>query len=383
MAYFLSFEFWLIIILLALNVILGYYLYLFWIRDRKTGGDSYTQALELIVDGKLRLAVDKLKETVRTNSTNIKAYIKLVTILRAEGLYTNAIRILKDLAIRANLKQDDIILVKKNIALTYWEAGEFDKAEAYFDELISIKSQASWVVPYLLKILERKKDWTRAYELLKDNLPEADARYKYKLSVYKLMDGKATAESGQEKEARIMYKEALKIDSNNSGAYLLLGDSYLREERVPDAIKIWTDFCQKLPDKAYLVLGRIQKALYETGQYSKIEKIYEDLLQNNENNLKIIIALSEIYRKKGEYDEAYKLLQEAQKRDIDPIVVDAQIAKVLNDKGQQNEALKKAISILDKKILSSMQQYRCTHCSYESPELHWICPKCGEWQLNI
>ena len=383
MAYFLSFEFWLIIILLALNVILGYYLYLFWIRDRKTGGDSYTQALELIVDGKLRLAVDKLKETVRTNSTNIKAYIKLVTILRAEGLYTNAIRILKDLAIRANLKQDDIILVKKNIALTYWEAGEFDKAEAYFDELISIKSQVSWVVPYLLKILERKKDWTRAYELLKDNLPEADARYKYKLSVYKLMDGKATAESGQEKEARIMYKEALKIDSNNSGAYLLLGDSYLREERVPDAIKIWTDFCQKLPDKAYLVLGRIQKALYETGQYSKIEKIYEDLLQNNENNLKIIIALSEIYRKKGEYDEAYKLLQEAQKRDIDPIVVDAQIAKVLNDKGQQNEALKKAISILDKKILSSMQQYRCTHCSYESPELHWICPKCGEWQLNI
>jgi lipopolysaccharide biosynthesis regulator YciM len=380
---FFSIEFWLIVILLALNFSAGYYIYLMRFSTKKRDSNSYMQALEFMVEGKARLAVEKLKETVRVNSENIKAYIKLVTILRAEGLHKNAIRILKDLAIRANLNQEDLILIKKNIALCYWDAGEIDKAEVYFEELQTIKSQTTWVIPYLLKIWEKKKAWAQASELLKNAMPENGGNYKYKLSVYKMLEGSAIAESGQEREARIIFKEAIKIDPTNCGPYLLIGDSYLREDRTSDAIKVWTDFCHKIPEKAYLVFARFQKALYETGQFGKIEKIYTDLLHSDENNIKIIIALADFYRKKGEYDEAYKLLTEAQKKDIETEVIDAQLVKVLNDKDQQKEALKKAISVLDKKILSTFRSYQCASCDYKSPEPYWICPKCGEWQLNI
>jgi lipopolysaccharide biosynthesis regulator YciM len=380
---FFSFEFWLIVFLLALNFIGGYYIYTMRFRDKNRFDSSYKQALEFMVEGKVRLAVEKLKETVRVNSQNINAYIKLVTILRSEGLHKNAIRILKDLAIRANLSQEELILIKKNIALSYWEVGEFEKAEVYFEELQTIKSQTTWVIPYLLKIWEKKKEWARASELLKANTPEDASNYKYKQSIYKMLEGSVVADRGQEKDARIIYKEAIKIYPKNCGSYLLLGDSYLREDRISDAIKVWTDFCQKVPEKAYLVFARFEKALYETGQFEKIEKIYTDLLQKDENNLKIIIALSEFYRKKGEYDESHKILTEAQKKDIETEVLNAQIVKVLNDKGQQKEALKTAITVLDKKILSSFKNYQCTGCEFKSSEPYWICPKCGEWQLNI
>jgi lipopolysaccharide biosynthesis regulator YciM len=380
MDYLLSFEFWLIVFLLASNFITGYFLYLQLFKAKDRDRNSYMQALDFMVDGKARLAVEKLKETVRINSENIKAYIRLVTILRSEGLHKNAIRILKDLSIRANVRQDDLILIKKNIALSYWDAGELDKAEVYFEELITLKSQTLWVVPYLLKIWETKKAWSKAFDLLKNNVPSNDKSYKYKLSIYKMLEGRALTESGQEKDARVIYKEALKIDPKNSGPYLLLGDSYIREERTSDAIKVWTDFLHKVPEKAYMILGRIEKALYETGQFSKMESIYEDLLQSSENNIRIIIALAGIYRKKGEFDAAYKLLIEAQKRDGETESINAQIVKVLSDKGQHDEALKMAISILDKKILSSMQQYQCSQCDFDSSEPYWICPKCGEWQ---
>jgi lipopolysaccharide biosynthesis regulator YciM len=378
-----SFEFWFILFLLVLLFAAGYYIYTFRFRDRKRDQSSYMEALEFIVEGKSRLAVEKLKETIRQNSDHIKAYIKLVTILRNEGLYTNAIRILKDLGIRAGLSQEDLILIKKNIALCYWDAKEYDKAEVYFEELCSFKSQISWAIPYLLKIWEKKKAWENAFELLKNNMPADDKNARYKLSVYKMLEGNSIAESGQEKEARIVYKEAIKIDPHNSGAYLLLGDSYIREDRTSDAIKVWTDFCKKMPQKAYLVFERIEKALYETGQFSKIEQIYTDLLQHNDNNLRLIIALSEIYRKKGEYDEAYKLLIDAQKKDFETDILNAQIVKVLSDKGQHKEALKTAVTILDKYMLDSYKNYICSNCKFESSEPYWICPKCGEWQLNI
>ncbi len=164
------------------------------------------------------------------------------------------------------------------------------------------------------------------------------------------------ANEKDERAARIMYKDAIKLDKKCAEAYLHLGDSYWNENRPNDAINAWNDLCRKVPEKAYLAFDRLERAHYEKGQFSKIEELYQNMLQENEDDIDVIIALSDIYRKKGEYADALKLLQQAQKKEIDQDMVQTQMVKVLFDKSQYKDAAKMAVELIERKFSEKNEQ---------------------------
>jgi lipopolysaccharide biosynthesis regulator YciM len=346
----LSIEFWLIILLFITVSLSTLYIYYERKRVRTREDTSYLEGLRYMADGEHRRAIEKFKESVRQDSDNLDAYIKIGVILRREGLYNNAIRIHKDLALRGNIPEEDKIEVRKNLALDYWHAKNYDKAETLLDELRQNKSLINWVTPYLLRIYEERREWQKAYELFEQSDMAGSPQGKMKLALYKVRDGERIAREKDERSARILYKEAIKLDKKCAEAYLHLGDSYWNEERANDAINAWTDLCHKVPEKADLAFDRLEKAHYEKGQFSKIEELYQNLLQENEENLRAILALSDIYRKKGEYNDALKLLQQVQKKDIDQDIVQAQIVRVLFDKSQFKESAKLAVELIERKF---------------------------------
>jgi lipopolysaccharide biosynthesis regulator YciM len=377
-----SFQFWFIVlILIALFSVL--YIYYFKRRDGRKDEKSYLEALKYMTEGESRRAIEKFKESIRYDSSNVDAYIKLGMILRNEGLYNNVIRILKDLLLRADIREDDLIEIKRNLALTYWQAKNYEKAETYFNELIEKKNLYDWAALYLIKICEMKKEWEKASNLLKESTMAKSEQGKSKLALYKILQGEEIVQNGDEKTARICFKDALKFNPKCSAAYLYLGDSYLRENRLNDALEKWTDLCKKIPDKAYLAFERLEKALYETGKFSKIEELYHSILEEDEENINAIIALSEIYRKKGEYNEALKLLQNSLKKDIDTKIINSLIVKILYDRGQFKESAKQAIDLIEKDNLPEYKRFPCDKCKSVFFEPFWICPKCGEWNLKI
>ena len=343
-----SFQFLLIVLLMIALSLGAIYVYYDKKRGRKKEDQSYLEALRFMAEGENRRALEKLKEAVRSDSTNIDAYMKIGIILRAEGLHNNAIRVHKDLLLRGNLNADELIEVKKNLALDYWEAGNTDSAEKYFNELKANKTMLTWTAPYLLKIYERNADWEKAISLYTDNKMAASQKGKARLAAYKVQHGYVVAQEKDERAGRIIFKDALKLDKQCAEAYLALGDSYMREDRATDAISAWTNLLKNVPAKAPLAFERLEKALYEKGQFSKIEELYSGILAENENDVQAIIALSDIYRKKGEYNDAMKLLQLAQKKDLDEDRIKFQMVKVLTDKNQFKEATKLALEILDK-----------------------------------
>jgi lipopolysaccharide biosynthesis regulator YciM len=265
-------------------------------------------------------------------------------------LYKNAIRIHQDLTLRGNLGSAELVEVKKNLILDYWYLKDYTKAEYYLNQLKDDKNLVDWAAPYLVKILEKKGEWQEAVEILNKSSLAREQKGKYKIAGLKVKQGQKLASEQEEKDARILFKEAIKFDHECAEAYLQLGDSYLREGRTTDAINAWTDLCKKVPHKAHFAFDRMEKAWFEKGQFSKIEELYLSMLQEDENNLPAIIALSEIYRKKGDYDQSLKLLQEAQKRDLDSDLIQSQIAKVRMDKGQYKEAATLALELLSKEI---------------------------------
>ncbi len=185
----LSIEFWLII-LLFITVALSF-LYIYYERKRvRTGEDtSYLDGLRYMADGENRRAIEKFKEAVRHDSDNLDAYLKIGVILRQEGLYNNAIRIHKDLMLRGNIDAELKIEIRKNLALDYWLAKYFDKAENLLDDLRKNKSMIDWVAPYLLKIYEERKDWQKAFELYEESNLAGTPQGKQNLARYKVFDG--------------------------------------------------------------------------------------------------------------------------------------------------------------------------------------------------
>jgi lipopolysaccharide biosynthesis regulator YciM len=228
---------------------------------------------------------------------------------------------------------------------------DYAKAEYYLNQLKEDKNILDWTAPYLVKILEKRGEWEEAIDILNKSSLSDEQKGKLKIAGFKVKLGEKRAAEGEEKEARILFKEAIKVDHECAHAYLQLGDSYLRESRTNDAINAWMDLCKKVPEKAHLAFNRLEKAWFEKGHFSKIEELYSSMLQENENDLQAILALSEIYRKKGDYQQSIKLLEEARKRDLDSTMVQSQLAKIYMDNGQHKDAARLALGVIEKNIL--------------------------------
>jgi len=351
----IPFHFYLILLLvviLGLSILYIYYLK----RGSKKEDNAYVLGLKYMAEGENRLAVEKFKEAVRDNSDNVDAYLKIGIVLRNEGLLNNAIRIHKELTLRGNLKENEKTEVKRNLALDYWQAGDYNKAEIFFKELKSNKQLYDWVAPYLLKIYEERNDWKSAFEIFQQNKQSASNKGKLRLAMYKVREGSTLAQEGEEKSARILYKEALKIDPTCAAAYIYLGDSYWREERKSDAIHAWTDLIKKNSNEAHLAFERLEKAWYEKGQFSKIEELYQRLLSENEDYIHARLALSDIYRKKGEYNQSLKLLEGVTKEDQYSNIIKTHKIKVLMDQGKFEEASKIALELIEQRTKSSPEK---------------------------
>jgi lipopolysaccharide biosynthesis regulator YciM len=369
--------------LLILGALAFYYFYYRKKEDKSLPTDAYLLALKYMVENDNRRAVEKLKETVRHDTQNIDAYIKLGDILRMEGLYFNAIRIHKDLTLRGNISEDDMPKIWYSLALDYWHSQKYDKAEIYFKKLLGISEYQEGVVNYLTKIYEKDEEYKKAFAVL-INSPSANQKEnKRKLALLKVMEGLELVQQNDEKNSRILFKEALKHDPWCAAAYMYLGDSYMREDRRDDAINTWMQFCKKAPKKSSVLFSRLEKAWYEKGQFSKIEELYESILKRDLHNTEALLALSSIYRKKGDYQTALSLVQDGFKQEMDEDALNSEMVRILFEKAQFKEAAKQSLNLIEKFFTPQYHEYICPECGYKSKEPFWKCSKCNAINLNL
>ena len=113
----------------------------------------------------------------------------------------------------------------------------------FLEELLQKKKLYDWVTTYLVKIYEKRKEWEKASNLYKESSMAKSEQGKSKLALYKVLQGEQIVENGDEKSARIYYKDALKLNPNCTAAYLFLGDfclsAYIFDE-------VWNAFNSRL-----------------------------------------------------------------------------------------------------------------------------------------
>ncbi len=299
--------FWWIVLAVVLAAVAGGGIYYFTrgsTRERVSPDESYIEALRALLDGNQTLAFLKLKETVTHDSGNIDAYLRLVSLLRQQGLHSRSLQLSSDLNQRQTVSEADRARILYSLAEDYELNGRFEAAEKTLEQLSAMSGQKAVASKKLVGLYERLGRWENACKAESDYLDVTKNRDRSSLSKYRLKMGEKLLNEGEFHKARVEFKEALKLEPSSAIAVVGLGDAYEREGRLEDAAKAWRKIVEVNPTKAELVFTRLQKVLFDLGQFGEIEDLYQQVLDRDKYNLGALTGLASLSEKKGDRAQA-------------------------------------------------------------------------------
>lgn len=351
-------------------------LFVLWrVRDlrRRPNRDLYSEGLRLLLDGERDRAYRMLREVVKTNPDNIGAYLKLGDLLRERGEAERALRVHKELILRPNLRKGDKPFILKSLALDHIGMGQNSSAIMVLEELLKSNDYQLWALEKLLPLYEKGELWAEAFEVRQRiaKLKREDAAAD--LALYKATAGENLASKGELKRARSYFKEALKLDPQCAAAYFRLGNSYHREEKWGEAVDWWKRLGEQIPQKGFIGFKRLEEALYKLGRFEEIMAIYQRILEKEPGQRETILALVDIYEKKGKIDEAIGVCERfrGSSQEVLPL-----LAKLYLQKGD----LPRSQELIDELLQREERVYVCRWCGYRSEEPLWRCPQCQRWR---
>ena len=356
-----------------------------WVRMRKRNPQSqtpYLDALHLLLEGKNDDAMEELKRTVQEDSDNIMAYITLGDILRDRGFAVRAAKIHRNLLLRNTLTEHQTDTVFRHLVLDYKASGLIDRAVETAERLVQHNKKDMNTKRLLLGLYEDKGDWDKAYFLRQSLNRWLKRKDHYILALYRVQSGIELVQRGAEREARIRFREAIKLDKSCAPAYLYWGDSYRRENRNADAVQVWLDFTETNPESAYLAFERLNGVLYDLGRYNEMEAIYKNVISRKPKNPTAYLNLIDIYKKQGKLDEALDLCESIFENHPDSPQCRLMRVQLLQMKGLGHKALEEVTDHLGRETEKS-SVFRCKTCGNESQTPLWHCPQCKQWNTYI
>ncbi|MFZ5515674.1 MAG: tetratricopeptide repeat protein [Candidatus Zhuqueibacterota bacterium] len=352
-------------------------------KQKKEDSAAYTTALNFLIMGKRKEALEKLREAVRLNTSNIDAYIKIGDILREEGMIDRATKIHRGLTVRRDLKPAHKNEILRSLIKDYRASQKYDRAIAVCKKLLELTNSEILAQETLLMLYEDSKDWDNAVDVAKKIQKEKGEKNGKMLALYCVEAGLVCVEKGKERDGRIKYREAIKLDKTCPSAYLNLADSYIREERLDDALVELQRFIRNSPKYSYLGFQRMKDVLFKIGNFGEIENIFQTLLKENPDNEDIRFSLSEIYEKKGDVQRALKLCERELDRNPESKQAKRYLAVYTARLGKKDKALNMALELLETLLDKKEDNFVCKSCGYISREPKWHCPQCSAWDSFI
>ena len=365
---------------LLIPIIVGGILLFLWVwsgkrkRLKKSLSSPYTEALSALINGDKIKAMNKLREVVKHDTDNLDAYLKLGDIYRDYGKNLQALRVHQSLTIRKNLTNYQKLSIWKSLLQDHRLLKEWDEAIKYSEMITELDRKNVWARKELLEIYKEKGDWDGAVEAAKSIQKQEKKKNVETLALYQIQQGLEYRKKGEERDARIRFKNALKTSSNCAAAHYFIGVSYLSEGRKKDAVDSWRKFVKTDPKHAYLVFDELEEVLYDLGNFDQSEKIYQEILDLDDGNVSALVALSDLNERKGDRKESIRILRRAIDKDKSSLRAKAYLIQMLLGPDISDEIRENLQSLIQSTRRS--RKFDCRSCGYHSEKPLWICPDC-------
>ena len=276
------------------------------IQQKKT--DSlYNDALNAMLSADKHKAISLLKDIVKQDSEHIDAYLQLGSILRAEDPQ-RALKIHQMLTVRPNLEQNIKIEIHKALSMDYEAIGDLQRSKKEAEQILIIDKQNQWALTFLLNIGEKTKDWDYAEDIAK-RLQKVSGKYNDgDLTKYLVFKSKEKIENSEFEYAESLLNKAIKQAPDYGLPYKYLGDIRMEKRDLVKAIDLWEKFISLSPGESQKVFDNMESALFDLGRYSEVENFYRKVLKKDSMNVAGTLKLANVLNEKGEDQAAIKLI---------------------------------------------------------------------------
>ncbi|UCG42567.1 MAG: tetratricopeptide repeat protein [candidate division WOR-3 bacterium] len=359
----------LLIVLLLVLVVALYPVIRDLIRTRKATAPSYVEGLQHLLDGRLPEAIERLKETVARDTTNVDAYIRLGAAFIKQGEVERGIKVHEALALRHNLSPADELKLDRTLASDYLLTDRRLKAMAVLEEILRLDPANRWAVNELFRLCLKTESWDKCRALLK-NVARRPSDHVETAGLFAEF-GRVLSRTDRE-EADYWFKEATRLDPGSLAARLYYGDSQIAAGETEAAIRTWTEIISLAPGENYLVRRRLESAYYDLGRYDEIAKLYEQLLRKVPEDSGLALALAGIYQKKQDLRAAVELLRRSAD-DTQNSLSQLSLVDLHLQNGNTDAAQRLVSGMID---MAQAAKYRCPHCGSVQPEPFFRCASC-------
>ncbi|HZI89410.1 MAG TPA: tetratricopeptide repeat protein [Candidatus Polarisedimenticolia bacterium] len=339
----------------------------------------FRHGLDALLRGDQDAALQLFTETVEMDSDNLDAYLHIGNILRDRGETPRALRIHRELTVRAGLTPVQERTIREALVLDLIAVGRPAEAIEEAQELRETDKKNRRALELLHLAYESAGDWDHAFETRAELMRTNGGRESGALARYRSAAGETFLRAGKAREAERQFQSALRLEKDHPVALLRLGDICYDRDRKDRAVVFWKGLARTHPHLAHWVLERLETAYFERGRMSEMALAYEELLARNPGDAKLHLALARMHVKKGDLEEAARVL--AQTLEIDPASLEARLllVNVHRRQGDVSRALDQVEGLL--RDVHETERFTCSSCGASSEEYWTRCPQCLAWSV--
>jgi len=373
----LNYKMIIIIVLIAALIVLGLLLLLQRKRGRRSRGNYYIDALHALIEGRSDDALKLLMNAVRMGESSTDAYLQLGILLREKGQNEKALQLHKGLMVRRDLSDDEEKAVTVAIADDFEALGKTERAVQTLEQLDKRRKEPE-VVLSLHRLHHRNGEYDKALSSLKD-LGKLDRSYGGgERASYLASVADRLIHDGRNEEAEKYLDRARREDKNSVSALYLSGMQAMKKGDLDAAAGslerlLEIDICYFAE-----VLPHLKKALFESGRFQDLERLLTGLIKRHPVETELIIELASFYERKGELDEAIRILEEEKELLSRDPVAKARLASLYLQRGETDSARR----MLEKLDVDSQNRfiYYCKVCGSISSTPLSYCSGCSNFK---
>lgn len=363
----------LIIIIFALIAFIIYF-YFKPHRTKTSSNISYLESLVAELENNDELAIKKLKEALNIDTNLIDGYIRLGDLYRKKGDIERAIKIHQSLTVRPTLKKEEEKKVYFSLVQDYLQSNRPNKAIAFLREVLRIDKNDRTARDLLLKIYEDLQNFQDCIAVCEEyNSSSTDnQRIAY---YYSALGNVRLAETSDEQKEAIketvnMLKKALKIKPDSVSALFAIAELYKNSGELKKAKEYYLKLINFHPEYAFLIISEFEKTAYETGTFEEIIPLYEKIFKQNPKNFSVGFALSSLYEKKNETEQAKDIYRKIADLNPEALLPRIYLMKLSTD----TKPIRKELAEIEK--ILTQTKFVCTKCGNKIKKFVFLCPNC-------
>lgn len=354
-----------------------------WIdRRRLRETPHYMLGLNYLADNRIDQALEELTQAISAGNDALEIQLILGNLYREKGQVGRAINIHEALLQRADLTTLEHAYVLLCLGLDFRHGGFVDRALEAFTEVLRLDPHNRYALINLQKLHEEQRQWGEALRVRERIDAEQGAGAGQIQGFLRNARGEAQFRDGNLAAAARTFSDAVDADTRTLPAHLNLGDVRERLGDLPGALQAWKRVVEVVPDRAYLVFDRLERAYRTLDRPAAFAALCQRLIAADDKDWRARLALSRYLDAEGRHRETFDLLLDALPHNPHGLAIHQAVWQALAGLGLDAGLVQRYVD-LARDAVFYLDPHVCVRCRYRSTELLWQCPQCHEWNTFV